>query len=72
MLVGHYVTELAPHLFLYYDENPPSFSCVYLLGHRGKHHDFNFNWNSIVVDPWREFKTDGLGIKQIIYYGNTR
>jgi len=83
MLVGHYVKELAPHLDLYYDENPQNtfepiteeihdIPCVYLLGHRGKHYDFDFNWNSIVVDPWREFKTDGLGIKQIIYYGNTR
>jgi UDPglucose 6-dehydrogenase len=83
MLVGHYVKELAPHLDLYYDENPQNtfepiteeihdIPCVYLLGHRGKHYDFNFNWNSIVVDPWREFKTDALGIKQIIYYGNTR
>ena len=83
MLVGHYVKELAPHLDLYYDENPQNtfepiteeihdIPCVYLLGHRGKHHDFDFNWNSIVVDPWREFKTDALGIKQIIYYGNTR
>jgi len=83
MLVGHYVKELAPHLDLYYDENPPNtfepiteeihdIPCVYLLGHRGKHYDFNFNWNSIVVDPWREFKTESLGIRKIIYYGNTR
>jgi len=72
MLVGHFVTELAPHLFLYYDENPPSFSCVYLLGHRGKHYDFKFNRDSIIIDPWREFKTNNKHIKEIIYYGNTR
>ena len=81
ILVGHYIKELAPHLSLYYDENPQfeptteeihDIPCVYLLAHRGKHYDFNFNWNSIVVDPWREFNTDNLRIKQIIYYGNTR
>tara|TARA_B100001964_G_scaffold244851_1_gene328335 strand:- start:1455 stop:2687 length:1233 start_codon:yes stop_codon:yes gene_type:complete len=82
MLVGHYVKELAPHLDLYYDENPQNtfepiteeihdIPCVYLLGHRGRHNDFNFNWNSIVVDPWREFRTNNLNIRKIIYYGHT-
>ena len=88
MLVGHYVKELAPHLDLYYDENPQNtfepiteeihdIPCVYLLGHRGKHHNFTFNWDSIIVDPWREFTTDNhhnslIGIKKVIHYGNTR
>ena len=83
MLVGHYVKELAPHLDLYYDENPPNtfepiteeihdIPCVYLLGHRGEHYNFTFNWDSIIVDPWREFKTENVGIRKIIYYGNTR
>ena len=75
MLVGHYVNTLAPHLDLYYDKNPDDtfepineeihdVSCTYLLGHRGKHYDFNFNRNSIIVDPWREFETDNNNIKK--------
>jgi len=78
MLVGYYVKELAPHLSLYYDENPQfeptteeihDIPCVYLLGHRGKHYDFNFNWNSIVVDPWREFYSENI---TVLHYGNTK
>ena len=73
ILVGYYIKELAPHLDLYYDKNPNAdIPCTYLLGHRGKHYDFNFNRNSIVVDPWREFKTNNINIKEIIYYGDTR
>jgi len=83
MLVGHYVKELAPHLDLYYDKNPNDtfepiteeihdVPCTYLLGHRGKYYDFNFNRNSIIVDPWREFETDNTNIKEIVHYGNTR
>jgi len=83
MLVGHYVNKLAPHLDLYYDKNlDDTFEpiteeihdvpCTYLLGHRGKHYDFNFNRNSIIVDPWREFETDNNNIKKIVYYGDTR
>jgi UDPglucose 6-dehydrogenase len=73
MLVGHYVKELAPQLGLYYDTSPPMYiPCIYLLGHIGKYYDFKFNQNSIVVDPWREFETDNMNIKEIIHYGNTR
>ena len=73
MLVGYYVNELAPHLDLYYDKNPNAdIPCTYLLGHRSKHYDFDFNNNSVTVDPWREFETDNKNIKEIDYYGDTR
>ena len=73
MLVGHYVNTLAPHLDLYYDKNPNAdIPCTYLLGHRSKHYDFDFNNNSVTVDPWREFETDNKNIKEIVYYGDTR
>ena len=69
MLVGHYVKELAPHLELGYDKNFNNEPCVYLLGHRSRFHDFNFNKNSIVVDPWREFYSENI---TILHYGNTK
>ena len=72
ILVGHYVKELAPHLDLYYDSSPSNTSCVYLLGHRRKFYNFKFNRNSIIVDPCREFKTDDMNIKEIVYFGDTR
>lgn len=42
---------------------------VYLLGHMGKFHDYNFPKGSIVVDPWRAFESDEI---KVIHYGNTR
>ena len=36
----------------------------------GKHHDYDFPEGSVVVDPWRAFKTD-KNIK-VVHYGNTR
>ena len=66
ILVGHYCKEegIVPE----YDQ-PHPYKAVYLLGHMGKHHDFNFPKDSIVVDPWRSFKSDTV---KVIHYGNTR
>ena len=66
LLVGHYVKKLS-NRFLGYDENVSKKPCVYLLGHRGRFHDFDFNKDSIIVDPWREFKNDSL---TVIHYGS--
>jgi UDPglucose 6-dehydrogenase len=44
---------------------------VYLLAHRGKFYNYPFPDGSIVLDVWREFKTENKNIK-IIQYGNTR
>ena len=66
ILVGYYVEkELGS---VEYDCEPKQ--AVYLLGHFGKHHDYNFTENSIILDPWRSYKTD-KNIK-VIHYGNTR
>jgi len=66
ILVGHYCKEegIVPE----YDQ-PHPYKAVYLLGHMGKHHDYNFPQGSIVVDPWRSFKSDNV---KVIHYGNTR
>ena len=66
LLVGHYVKKLS-NQFLGYDENISKSPCVYLLGHRGRFHDFDFNKDSIIVDPWREFKNNSL---TVIHYGS--
>lgn len=42
---------------------------VYLLAHRNCFYDYEFPLGSIVIDPWREFKSD---IVKVIHYGNTR
>lgn len=57
LLVGHYVKKLS-NQHLSYDENVSKKPCVYLLAHREKFYDFDFNENSVIVDPWREFKTE--------------
>jgi len=44
---------------------------IYLLAHRGKFFDYQFPKGSVVVDVWREFKSENKDIK-IIHYGNTR
>ena len=68
ILVGHYCTVkgIVPK----YDPQTP-IKAVYLLGHLGKHHDYNFPDNSIIVDPWRQFESSNDTL-DIIHYGNTR
>lgn len=63
MLVGHYVEYLRAEL--HYDTilDEPA---VYLLAHPEE--VFNVIEGSIVVDPWRQVKTDN----EVYYYGNTR
>ena len=52
-----------------FDSEPET--AVYLLAHRGKFYDYQFPNGSVVLDVWREFKTDNNNIK-VIHYGNTR
>jgi UDPglucose 6-dehydrogenase len=68
ILVGHYCAEqgIVPE----YDQ-PQPYKAVYLLGHMGKHHDYDFPAGSIVVDVWRSFNPNRKDI-QVIHYGNTR
>ena len=69
ILVGHYCEAYGSAKKVTYDPIEP-IKAVYLLGHMGKHHDYNFPQGSVIVDPWRSFKTD-KDIK-VIHYGNTR
>jgi len=70
ILVGHYCESAYGSKYkVQYDLETP-IKGVYLLGHMGKHHDYNFPDGSVVVDPWRSFETN-KNVK-IIHYGNTR
>jgi len=66
ILVGYYVEETNNKVE--YDLEQP-IPAIYLLGHYGKHHDYDFPEGSVVLDPWRQFKSDKI---KVIQYGNTR
>ena len=69
ILTGKYCERFGSKFEVVYDPVTP-IKAVYLLGHIGKHHDYDFPEGSIIVDPWRSFKTE-KNIK-VIHYGNTR
>ena len=69
ILTGYYCETYGSDKKVIYDPTEP-IKAVYLLGHMGKHHDYDFPEGSVVVDPWRAFTTD-KDIK-VIHYGNTR
>ena len=69
ILTGKYCERFGSKFEVIYDPETP-IKAVYLLGHLGKHHDYDFPEGSIIVDPWRSFKTE-KNIK-VIHYGNTR
>lgn len=68
ILVGHFV-EQETGVDVIYDPVEP-IKAVYLLGHMGKHHDYEYPEGSVIVDPWRAYTTD-KNVK-VIHYGNTR
>jgi UDPglucose 6-dehydrogenase len=86
LLVGHYINNLYkkpiyidPHTRL---KNPKSIKGVILMAHNSNitykenklHHQKLYSKildSSIVIDPWRNFKTNNKNIK-VIHYGNTR
>ena len=65
ILVGYYVEKTLGKVE--YDTEPKQ--AVYLLGHMGKFHDYDFPKDSIVVDPWRAYKSNKV---KVIHYGNSR
>ena len=69
ILVGHYCASHDSTKEVIFDPIEP-IKAVYLLGHMGKHHDYNFPKNSVIVDPWRSYKSSRD--IEIIHYGNTR
>ena len=67
ILVGHYIEQLGGTV--QYDSEP--IQAVYLLGHYGKHHDYEFPSGSVILDVWREYKTNKTDVT-VLHYGNTR
>ena len=68
ILVGHYCESYGSTKKVTYDPVEP-IKAVYLLGHMGKHHDYDFPEGSVVIDPWRSYTSDKV---KVIHYGNTR
>ena len=66
VLTGHYCKEMGIKPEFDIETDKPA---VFLLGHMGKHHDYKFPEGSVVVDPWRAYKSN---INKVIHYGNTR
>jgi UDPglucose 6-dehydrogenase len=64
-LIAHYLD----YPWLYYDQIVEP--AIYLLGHRGVYNETVFPEGSVILDPWREFKTDNNDIK-IIHYGKSK
>lgn len=67
ILTGYYLQKKG--VDFEFDSDPKI--AVYLLAHRGKFYDFPFPKGSVVLDVWREFKSEDENVK-IIQYGNTR
>jgi len=67
ILTGYYLQKKG--VDFEFDSNPKI--AVYLLAHRGKFYDFPFPKGSVVLDVWREFKSEDENVR-IIQYGNTR
>jgi UDPglucose 6-dehydrogenase len=69
ILTGHFCEDFGDKFKPIFDPASP-IKGVYLLGHQGKFHDYDFPTGSVIVDPWRSFYSE-RNIK-IVHYGNTR
>lgn len=67
ILTGYYLEKNG--VSFEFDSEPKT--AIYLLAHRGKFYDYQFPNGSVVLDVWREFKTNNDDVK-VIHYGNTR
>ena len=69
MLVGHYIENSNKKIKVYYDKAPDNKNPYVYLIHNNTI-KYNFNKNSIVIDPYRSMsKIDDI---KIVHYGNTR
>jgi len=68
ILVGYYCEAYGSAKKVTYDPIEP-IRAVYLLGHMGKHHDYDFPEGSVVIDPWRSYKSNNI---KVIHFGNSR
>jgi UDPglucose 6-dehydrogenase len=66
ILVSHYVEKMGVKVEFDIETPKPA---IYLLAHFNKFHEYPFPKGSIIVDPWRSYKSE---INSVIYYGNTR
>ena len=66
VLTGHFCEQLG--IKPEFDLEVPN-KAVYLLGHMGKFHEYQFPEGSIIIDPWRAYKSDKV---KVVHYGNTR
>ncbi len=76
ILVGHYLEKKGKNVFYTNSLNnieKGNEPHTYLIGHFGGYfNQYNFIKNSIIVDPWREFKIDNRDDIKIYHYGNSR
>lgn len=63
ILVGHYINKMGK--YVRYD-TISKYPAIYLLAHRGKFNDSNFAETSVILDVWREFKSEDN--KLFVYY----
>lgn len=66
ILTGHFCSESGINPQFDIETKTPS---VFLLGHMGKFHDYNYPVGSVIVDPWRAYTSE---INKVVHYGNTR
>ena len=69
MLVGHYIENSSKKIKVYYDKAPDNNTPYVYLIHNNTI-KYNFNKNSIVIDPYRSMsKIEDI---KVVHYGNTR
>ena len=66
LLLGHYLTVEGHSV--YYDETASTDPYCYVLCHNKDYSNYKFNPNSVVIDVFRNFKTDRSDL-EVIYYG---
>ena len=73
VLVGWYIENLSTNkIKVFYDKEPnKDEDYVYLIHDNLSFKSHDFNSNSIVIDPYREYHTKRSDLK-VIHYGNTR
>lgn len=68
ILTAHYCESFGDRYRVTFDPDI-LIKAVYLLAHKGKYLDCDFPQGSVIVDPWRSYKSS---FNKVIHYGNTR
>lgn len=71
LLVAYYLQQ--KNIAVYFDQHPEDKvqRFTYLLSHEHVFNDFPFRSGSVIVDPWRSFRSTDSSLR-VIPYGNTR